>query len=87
MPLECDINIVVNGPFWVEVANPEHPFTAMLISRSRGYCLIALATLFVPLAATNAPTWADGRIREFSKATSVSMLSYSELLDKLKRGV
>ena len=74
----------------MEVANPEHPFTAMLISRSRGYCLIgviALATLFVPLAATNAPTWADGRIREFSKATSVSMLSYSELLDKLKRGV
>ena len=26
-------------PFWVEVANPEHPFTAMLISRSRGTCL------------------------------------------------
>ena len=40
MPLERDINIAVNGPFWVEVANPEHPFTAMLISRSRGTCLI-----------------------------------------------
>ena len=40
MPLERDINIAVNGPFWVEVANQEHPFTAMLISRSRGTCLI-----------------------------------------------
>ena len=40
MPLECDINIVINGPFWVEVANQEHPFTAMLISHSRGTCLI-----------------------------------------------
>ena len=40
MPLELDINIAVNGPFWVEVANQEHPFTAMLISRSRGTCLI-----------------------------------------------
>ena len=40
-PPESDINIAVNGPFWVEVANPEHPFTAMLISRSRGTCLIA----------------------------------------------
>ena len=35
-PLEGDINIAVNGPFWVEVAYPEHPFTAMLISHSRG---------------------------------------------------
>ena len=35
MPLERDINIAINGLFWVEVANPEHPFTAMLISRSR----------------------------------------------------
>ena len=40
VPLECDINIAANGPFWVEVANPEHPFTAMLISRSRGTYLI-----------------------------------------------
>ena len=40
MPLERDINIAINGPFWVEVANPEHPFTAMLISRSNGTCLI-----------------------------------------------
>ena len=41
MPLECDIDIAINGPFWVEVANPEHPFKAMLIARSRGTCLIA----------------------------------------------
>ena len=40
MPLEHYINIAVNGPFWVEVANPEHPFQAMLMSRSRGTCLI-----------------------------------------------
>ena len=38
VPLERDINI--NGHFWVEVANPENPFTAMLILRSRGTCLI-----------------------------------------------
>ena len=36
-----NINIAVNGPLWVEVANPEYPFTAMLISRSRGTCLIS----------------------------------------------
>ena len=41
MPLESDINIAVNGHFWVEVANPEHPFTAMSISRSRGTWLHA----------------------------------------------
>ena len=40
MPLECDINIAINGSFWVEVANPEQPFTAILISCSRGTCLI-----------------------------------------------
>ena len=38
--LERDINIAINGPFWMEVANPEHPFTAMFISSSRGTCLI-----------------------------------------------
>ena len=42
VPLEHDINIAISGPFWVEVANPEHPFTAMLISCSRGSCLIAM---------------------------------------------
>ena len=40
VPLERDYNIAMNGPFWVEVANPEHPLTAMLISRFRGNCLI-----------------------------------------------
>ena len=40
VPPEHDTNIAVNGPFRVEVANPENPFTAMLISRSRGTCLI-----------------------------------------------
>ena len=40
VPLELDINIAINGSFWVEVANPEHPFAAMLIARSRGTCLI-----------------------------------------------
>ena len=28
VPLERDINIAVNGSFWMEVANEEHPFTA-----------------------------------------------------------
>ena len=45
MPLERDINIAVNGPFWVEVANQEHPFTAMLISHSRGTCPIKLSSV------------------------------------------
>ena len=40
VPLERDIKIPVNSPFRVEVANPEHPFTAMLISGSRGTYLI-----------------------------------------------
>ena len=42
VPPQRDINIGINGPFWVEVMNPEHPFTAMLISRSRGTCLIRI---------------------------------------------
>ena len=41
VPLERDINIAVNGSFWVEVANQEHPFTAMITSHSRGTCLIS----------------------------------------------
>ena len=47
VPLERDINIAVNGPLWMEVANPEHPFTAMLISLSRGTCLIVESQLKV----------------------------------------
>ena len=38
--LERDINIAKNGPLWVEFVNPEHPFTAMLISRSSCTCPI-----------------------------------------------
>ena len=38
-----DINIAVNGPFLVEVANPKHQFTAILISHSRGTCLIGFS--------------------------------------------
>ena len=45
MLLEGDINIAVNGPFWVEVAIPEHPFTAMVISRSNRTHLIKLVSL------------------------------------------
>ena len=45
VPLERDINIAVNGPLWVEDAKPEHTFTAMLISRSRGTCLIVQSQL------------------------------------------
>ena len=44
VPLECDINIAVNGPFWAEVTNPEHLFTAM----SRGTCLIEIEVLLEP---------------------------------------
>ena len=36
-PLERDINIALNSPFWVEVANPEHPFIAMLMSHLPHY--------------------------------------------------
>ena len=42
VPLERDINIAINGHFWVEVVNPEHPFTAMLISRFRGTYYIVI---------------------------------------------
>ena len=41
------INIAANGPFWVEVANPEHPFRAMLISCSRGTCFICIQCTYV----------------------------------------
>ena len=45
VPLERDINIVINGSFWVEAANPEHPFTAMLISLSRGTVLVGYSPI------------------------------------------
>ena len=39
---------------WMEVANPEHPFTAMLISRSRGTCIIANVMRGVLIMRSNA---------------------------------
>ena len=45
VPLERDINFAVNGPFWAEVANQEYPFMVMLISHSRGPCLIPILNL------------------------------------------
>ena len=60
VPLECDINIAVYGPFWVEVANPEHPFTAMLITRSRGTCLIGSFWHTISIIVSKwQPWWAD----------------------------
>ena len=46
MPLEHDIIIAKNGLSGVEFVNPEHPYMEMLISRSRGTCLIVW---FLPL--------------------------------------
>ena len=40
-PLERDINIAVNGQFLVRNLHQERSFMAMLISHSRGTCLIA----------------------------------------------
>ena len=45
VPLERYINIGINDPFWVEVANPEHTYTTILMSRSRGNCLIPMVSL------------------------------------------
>ena len=45
LALKGDINIAVNGPLWVEVANPDHPFVAMLISHFIGTCLITRHTV------------------------------------------
>ena len=40
VPLERDINIAVNGCSWFTTSTQKGPFTAMLISRTRGTCLI-----------------------------------------------
>ena len=45
VPLERDINIAVNGCSGFATSTQKGPFTAMLISRSRGICLIGC---FVP---------------------------------------
>ena len=43
-PLERDINIAVNGCSWFATSTQKGPFTAMLISHSRGTYLIYQAT-------------------------------------------
>ena len=40
VPLECDIDIAVNGCSWFATSTQKGPFTAMMISRSRGAYLI-----------------------------------------------
>ena len=40
VPLECDINIAVNGCSGFATSSQKGPFMAMLISHSRGTCLI-----------------------------------------------
>ena len=65
MPLERAIYIAVNGPFWVEVANPEHPFMAIMISRSRGTCLIEVQV--------------DGKIRECTRLPSIAFFGLTQV--------
>ena len=73
MPLESDINIAINGPFWAEVANSEHPLTAMLISRSRGTCLILASNARESIIAAAAVSFSapfeisHGRGREYER--------------------
>ena len=49
VPLERDINIAVNGCSGFATSNQKGPFMAMLISGSRGYCLIHPITIDVKL--------------------------------------
>ena len=49
VPLECDISIAVIGLFLVRNLHEEWPFMAMLISCSRGTCLILNVITFCPL--------------------------------------
>ena len=44
MPLECDINIAITGCSGFATFTQKAPFTAMLMSRSRGTYLIELAS-------------------------------------------
>ena len=76
VPLEHDINIAVNGPFWVEVANQEHPFTAMLISRSRGTCLIDA----LPSGSTTFWSFAVRIVRMLRSVSEVLILSFTMIL-------
>ena len=49
VPLECDISIAVIGLFLVRNLHEEWPFMAMLISCSRGTCLILNVITFCTL--------------------------------------
>ena len=51
MPLECDINIAVNGCSGFATSTQKGPFMAMLLSRSRGTYLIR----------NSIPSWLDCR--------------------------
>ena len=48
VPLECDINIAVNWCSGFATSTQKGPSTAMLISRSRGTCLLTLRFLSKP---------------------------------------
>ena len=47
VPLERDINIVVNGCTGFATSTQKGPFMAMLISRSRGTYLITLVSMCI----------------------------------------
>ena len=55
VPLECVIIFAVNGPFLVRNLHQERPFMAILISRSRGTCLIT--ELFDQISLLSADLW------------------------------
>ena len=50
VPLERDINIAINGCFGFATSTQKGPFTAMLISSSRGTCLILISCLTLQVA-------------------------------------
>ena len=50
VPLERDINIAVNGCSWFATSTQKGPFTAMLISHSRGTYLIHATYAHLTLA-------------------------------------
>ena len=75
--------IAISGPFWVEVANPEHPFTAMLISRSRGTCLIDLHDddSFAEEDVRSVRVWGTGVSRTCVTGAAFFVLGLSRLVE------
>ena len=73
--LERDINIAVNGAFWVEVANPEHPFMGMLISHSRGTCLIVPHCSASSLRQANPPWSWQLAIHAFKRPSVLAVMA------------